>query len=228
MAASRAQVASAVAASRERRDGARRGSGDQQADCQAPRRAGWWRPAARGRRRSACRGEPAAGWSSAGPLPGGTAEATGTIRRHFHDQRKIVLHFARRSFVIMLFGVVKVRTGGAGSDGHQWRSRGQGHLPVEALSQTDGSDSTLTYARRSRVQQGGGDCRCRTGSRQHEPVPAAAQGQSGRLVGVGRRGLRRGAAPRRPGPAQRRLRRLPLVPRDGARVLRGRRDRRPT
>ena len=53
------------------------------------------------------------------------------------------------------------------------------------------------------------------------PVPAAARGQPGRLVAVVRRGLRRGGAARRPGAALRRLRRLPLVPRHGARVVRG-------
>ena len=41
-----------------------------------------------------------------------------------------------------------------------------------------------------------------------------------------RRGVRRGPAPRRPGPAVGRLRRLPLVPRHGARVVRGRAGRR--
>ncbi len=60
-----------------------------------------------------------------------------------------------------------------------------------------------------------------------EPVPAAAQGQPGRLVPVGRGGVRRGEAARRPDPAVDRLRGLPLVPRHGARVLRGRRDGRP-
>ena len=55
-----------------------------------------------------------------------------------------------------------------------------------------------------------------------QPVPAPARGESGGLVGVGTRGVRRGAAPQRAGPAERRVRRLPLVPRDGARVVRGR------
>ena len=59
-----------------------------------------------------------------------------------------------------------------------------------------------------------------------EPVPAPARRQPGRLVGVGRRGVRRGPAARRTGVPQRRVRRVPLVPRDGARVLRGRGDRR--
>ena len=58
-----------------------------------------------------------------------------------------------------------------------------------------------------------------------QSVPLAAQGQPGRLVAVVRRGVRRGPRTRGPDPAERRLRRLPLVPRHGARVLRGRRGR---
>ena len=58
-----------------------------------------------------------------------------------------------------------------------------------------------------------------------QPVPAAAQGQPGRLVAVVGGGLRRGAAPGRAGAAVGRVRGLPLVPRDGARVVRGRADR---
>ena len=59
-----------------------------------------------------------------------------------------------------------------------------------------------------------------------QPLPAPAQRQPGRLVPVGRRGP--GPRPRaRPAdPALGRLLGLPLVPRDGARVLRGPRDRR--
>ena len=49
-------------------------------------------------------------------------------------------------------------------------------------------------------------------------------GQPRRLVGVERRGVRGGAAAQRADPAERRVRRLPLVPRDGARVVRGRGD----
>src|SRR5664280_1061073 len=56
---------------------------------------------------------------------------------------------------------------------------------------------------------------------QHQPLPAPAPGQPGRVVAVVSRGVRRGARPRRTRAAVRRLRRLPLVPRDGARVLRG-------
>ena len=57
-------------------------------------------------------------------------------------------------------------------------------------------------------------------------VPAPARGEPGRLVPVGRGGAR--ARPRRGQAAARldRLLGLPLVPRDGARVLRERRDRR--
>ena len=60
------------------------------------------------------------------------------------------------------------------------------------------------------------------------PVPAAAPGQPGRLVGVGRRGVRRGARGATcPVLLSRRVRRLPLVPRHGARVVRGPGDRGP-
>ena len=56
-------------------------------------------------------------------------------------------------------------------------------------------------------------------------LSAAAPAQSGRLVAVGTGGAGRGAAQQQADPALGRLRRLPLVPRDGARELRGRRDR---
>ena len=56
-------------------------------------------------------------------------------------------------------------------------------------------------------------------------VPPPARRQPGRLVGVGTGRVRRGARAQRAGAAERRVRRLPLVPRDGARVVRGRRDR---
>ena len=52
-------------------------------------------------------------------------------------------------------------------------------------------------------------------------VPAPASRQSGRLVPVGRRGLRRRSRARRADPAVGRLLGVPLVPRDGARVVRG-------
>ena len=57
-----------------------------------------------------------------------------------------------------------------------------------------------------------------------EPVPPPARGQSRGLAPVGRRGVR--ARPRRGQAAARldRLLRVPLVPRDGARVVRGRGD----
>src|SRR3712207_6105236 len=57
-----------------------------------------------------------------------------------------------------------------------------------------------------------------------EPLPPPAREESGRLVRLGRRGLR--ARPRggQADPPLRRLRGLPLVPRHGARVLRGRGD----
>src|SRR5918998_1525030 len=57
-----------------------------------------------------------------------------------------------------------------------------------------------------------------------EPVPAAAQGQPRGLVPVGGGGAREGAGGGQADPALRRLLGLPLVPRHGARVLRGRRD----
>src|SRR5690606_23332345 len=54
--------------------------------------------------------------------------------------------------------------------------------------------------------------------RRHQSLPSAARGEPGRLAPLGRGGLRRGAPPQRAGAALRRLRGLPLVPRDGARV----------
>ncbi len=54
-----------------------------------------------------------------------------------------------------------------------------------------------------------------------QSVPASACRQPGGLVRVGRGGLRAGELARRADPALRRLRRLPLVPRHGPRVLRG-------
>src|SRR4051794_25350146 len=57
-------------------------------------------------------------------------------------------------------------------------------------------------------------------------VPAPAPGQPGRLAAVGRGGAAPGAGARPPAARLDRLQRVPLVPRDGARVLRGSRDRR--
>ncbi len=77
---------------------------------------------------------------------------------------------------------------------------------------------------------GGDRAGARTGQpagRGDQPLPAAAPGQPGRLAGVGRRGVRARPAPRPARAAVRRLRGMPLVPRDGARVLRGRGYRRP-
>ena len=62
--------------------------------------------------------------------------------------------------------------------------------------------------------------------RRDQPLPAPARGQPRRLVAVGRRGVRRGDAARPPGAPVDRLLGLPLVPRHGPRVLRGRRHRR--
>ena len=56
-------------------------------------------------------------------------------------------------------------------------------------------------------------------------VPAPAQGQPGRLVPVGRGGARRARDRGPPAAGLDRLLGLPLVPRDGARVVRGSRDR---
>ena len=56
--------------------------------------------------------------------------------------------------------------------------------------------------------------------RRDEPVPAAARRQPGRLVPVGRRGARAGACGGQADPALGGLQRLPLVPRDGPRVVR--------
>ena len=58
------------------------------------------------------------------------------------------------------------------------------------------------------------------------PYLRQARRQPGRLVPVGRGRLRRGPTPRRPHPAQRGLLVVPLVPRHGPRVVRGRRHRR--
>src|SRR3954470_9495639 len=57
-------------------------------------------------------------------------------------------------------------------------------------------------------------------------VPAPAPGEPRRLAALGRRGAAPGARPRPPAARLDRLQRVPLVPRDGARVLRGSRDRR--
>ena len=56
-----------------------------------------------------------------------------------------------------------------------------------------------------------------------EPLPAAAPRQPGRLVGVAAGGVRGGRPPRRPGVSLGGLLRVPLVPRHGPRVVRGRR-----
>src|SRR3954451_20209647 len=53
-----------------------------------------------------------------------------------------------------------------------------------------------------------------------EPVPPPARFESRRLVPVGRRGARSRAGGGPADPALDRLRRVPLVPRDGARVVR--------
>ena len=55
----------------------------------------------------------------------------------------------------------------------------------------------------------------------HQPLPAPAREQPHRVVGVVRRGLRRSRPPRCARAAVRRVRRLPLVPCHGARVVRG-------
>ena len=58
-----------------------------------------------------------------------------------------------------------------------------------------------------------------------QPVPAAARPQPRGLVSVGRGGAGAGARPRPADPAVDRLLRVPLVPRHGTRVVRGRRHR---
>ena len=58
-----------------------------------------------------------------------------------------------------------------------------------------------------------------------ESVPAPARAQSGGLVSVGRRGAGAGARREQADPALDRLLGVPLVPRDGARVVRERADR---
>src|SRR5215207_11402490 len=52
-------------------------------------------------------------------------------------------------------------------------------------------------------------------------LPPPARGEPGRLVSVGRGGARPRARGAEADPGLDRLRRLPLVPRDGARVVRG-------
>ena len=58
-----------------------------------------------------------------------------------------------------------------------------------------------------------------------QPLPPPARRQPGALAALGREGARRRTRPGPADPALDRLRRLPLVPRDGARVVRGRGDR---
>ena len=70
-----------------------------------------------------------------------------------------------------------------------------------------------------------GEPRAQPVGERHVAVPPPAPGQPRRLVGVERRGVRGRAAAQPADPAERRVRRLPLVPRDGARVVRGRGDR---
>ena len=62
--------------------------------------------------------------------------------------------------------------------------------------------------------------------RGHQPVPAPARRQPGALAAVDARGAGRGGRAGRADPAVDRLRGLPLVSRDGPRVVRGRRRRR--
>src|SRR5512140_400148 len=75
-------------------------------------------------------------------------------------------------------------------------------------------------------------CGCWLDERPHQPtrqrvqpLPAPARPQPGRLVSVGRRGVRARPARAAPGAAEHRLLRLSLVPRDGARVVRESGDR---
>ena len=74
--------------------------------------------------------------------------------------------------------------------------------------------------------RGGCSAHAQPARRRHLALPAPARRQPGRLVGVVGRGVRRGGPARRAGAALGRLRRLPLVPRHGARVVRGPGDRR--
>src|SRR5688572_18221453 len=57
--------------------------------------------------------------------------------------------------------------------------------------------------------------------KRNQSLSAAAQGQPGRLVPLGSGGARARPPRGSPDPAEHRLRRLSLVPRDGARVVRG-------
>src|SRR5206468_238245 len=61
-------------------------------------------------------------------------------------------------------------------------------------------------------------------SPRRQPVPPAARAQPGELVLVGGRGLRARSRGKEAGPSLRRLLDLPLVPRDGGGVVRGRGD----
>jgi hypothetical protein len=62
-------------------------------------------------------------------------------------------------------------------------------------------------------------------AKRNESVPPAARAQPGRLVPVGRRGIRRGTSPQQARPALDRILVLSLVPRHGAGMLRRRRHR---
>src|ERR1700694_2205690 len=57
----------------------------------------------------------------------------------------------------------------------------------------------------------------------NQPLPPPARRESGGLVSVGIRGARKGKERGQADPSQHRLRRVSLVPRDGARIVRGRR-----
>src|SRR5688500_8854433 len=58
----------------------------------------------------------------------------------------------------------------------------------------------------------------------HQPLPSTARGQPGRVVRMGTRGARGGEVHGQADPAEHRLRRLPLVSRHGARVVRDRKS----
>ena len=80
--------------------------------------------------------------------------------------------------------------------------------------------TTILRAAGSNLERDGEPARDRD-----QPVPAPAQGQPRRLVPVGHRSARARGRARPPDPAVDRLLVVPLVPRDGARVVRGSRDR---
>src|SRR5207237_102597 len=99
-------------------------------------------------------------------------------------------------------------------------------VPVPAVAAAAGgtpaaraSPSRIARLGRPAPPNGPGCTHDEPAGRRNLAVPAPARRQPGRLVAVVGGGVRGGAPPGRPGAALRRVRRLPLVPRDGPRVV---------